>query len=281
MNGSSKGASKRVSACFLVGASFAFVGAATPTAAAASDLPRFEIRVGATFFDADASFETTRTSEPALAFSVDDLGIDDGGARLFASGVWRITDRWLVQVDTFGFDGRGSRAGTVEAAIGNQIVEAEVVLDGQLDLDLYVLNVGYRLIARNGIEAGVGAGVHYVKLDYGLTAATLPEHGGVEFASFRSSDEFPAPNIYAWASWRFDGSFRGDLKAGWLAVESGNFDGRIYFARASLQYGFTDYFGIGVGYWLTDFDVDRESSNRLDNYNVRLRGPQLYLNFAF
>jgi hypothetical protein len=266
----------------LVGAVLASCLATSADAdAAASDRPQIEIRAGATFFDADASLAAVRQGVPSLGFSVDDLGIDDGGARFFASAIWRVTDRWMVQFDTFGFDSRGGRTGTLEVAIGDLLVESDVVLEGSLDLDLYALNVGYRLIDRGGFEAGVGVGFHYVSLDYGVTASTLPEQGAEELAALEGSDDFPAPNLYGWASWRFDGNLRGDLTAGWLSVETGDFDGRIYFLRASMQYGFSEYVAIGAGYWITDFDVDRETSARVDNYDVRLRGPQLYLNLAF
>jgi hypothetical protein len=144
-----------------------------------------------------------------------------------------------------------------------------------------VLNVGYRLIEHQGFQAGLGAGVHYVSLDYGLTAAALPEQDGRELAAVEGSDRFPAPNLYGWAGWRLTERLRGMLKAGWLGVSSGDLDGRIYFVRTSLQYHLTDRIGIGAGYWLTDFDVDRQSSTRLDEYHVRLRGPELHLSFMF
>jgi hypothetical protein len=281
MNALPGGAARRSSAFRLAAASFAFCIAADAAASGPDRPRRVELRAGATFFDADASFETVRAEVPSLGFSVDDLGIDSNGARFFASGIWRVTDRWVVQFDTFGFDNRGGRVDTLEIAVGGMTVATEVALAGSLDLDLYALNVGFRLIEHGGFEAGLGAGAHYVSLDYRATAAAPFEQGGEELASLRGSDEFPAPNPYGWASWWFTGNVRGDLKAGWLSIDSGDFDGRIYFLRTSLQYRLTDHFGIGAGYWVTDFNVDRQSSTRVDTYDVRLRGPQLYLNVAF
>jgi hypothetical protein len=242
--------------------------------------PRFEVQVGATFFDADAAFETARLERPRVGFDLDDAGIDGGDPRLFVSGIWRLTDRWVLRFDTFGFDDRGAREGRVQATLGGAELDLEVEFQGSLKLDLYVLNLGYRLVARDGIEAGVGAGLHYVALDYDA-AVVAPDLGGAELLALRGSDDFPAPNVYGWAGWQFTERFRGDLKLGWLAVESGDFDGRIYFGRAVLDFGITERFGVGIGYWVTDFNVDRDSPRRVDTYDVRLSGPQVHLRVSF
>jgi hypothetical protein len=256
------------------------VAAAASGTALAADRPRFELQAGATFFAADAGFETQLVDAPAVGFDFDDLGIDGGGPRFFASGIWRLTDRWMLRFDTFGFDDRGARDGRLQIDVGGIDLEVGVTLEGALELDLYVLNLGYRLFERDGFEIGVGAGVHYVSLDYRAAATLAPELGG-EVLAARGSDDFPAPNLYGWAGWQLTDRVRGDLKAGWLAIDSGDLDGRIYFGRAVLDYGITERFGIGVGYWVTDFDVDRDSRRRVDTYDVRLVGPQIHFRVAF
>ncbi|MFU8817548.1 MAG: hypothetical protein ACNA7W_19555 [Pseudomonadales bacterium] len=252
---------------------------AWPAAAAAEQ--GFELHAGATFFDADAGFTSLRADRPAVGFDLDQLGIERGSGRFFASLSWYLTERWVLQLDTFGFDNDGGRPGELAVDLGGRTITTDVALDGWLEVDLYALNVGYRLHQAGGFELGAGVGVHYVDLDYGLAATLAGDPPGTEVLSTRSTDRFPAPNLYGWAGYRFNERLRVGLKAGWLDVDYDDLDGRIAFVRSSVQYDFSRRFGIGAGYWVTDFDVDRQRGNRFDSYDVRLHGPQLYLKTAF
>jgi hypothetical protein len=246
---------------------------------AMADTRRFEVQAGATFFSADASFASVRGGRPAIGVDLDELGIGSSGGRFFASASWHVSDRWVLQFDTFGFDNDGRRLRQVEVGVGDLVIGTEALLEGWLELDLYVLNLGYRLHRAGGFEAGAGAGVHFIDLNYGLSA-TL-DGDAAEMLGVGSSDRFPAPNLYGWAGYRFNDRLQMNLKSGWLSVSYGDYDGGIWFVRSALQYRLGEHVGLGAGYWLTDFDVDRQTDRRSDSYEVRLRGPFVYLKATF
>ena len=105
------------------------------------------------------------------------LGIDDDDRNLFAAATWNIGERWVLRLDAFGFHNDGSRVANRDFEYGDTVVNIGANVDGKLDLDIYMLNLGYRFVDRERWELGAGLGAHYISLDYRF-GATVNAQGG-------------------------------------------------------------------------------------------------------
>jgi hypothetical protein len=241
------------------------------------------LRAGYLFFSADGSFARWKEGGVPVYVDLDTVGINDDDQNLFAGVTWNIGDRWALRLDAFGFHNDGTRVANVDFEYGDTAVSIGSRVDGKLDLDIYMLNLGYRFIDRDRWEFGAGAGVHYISLDYGFRTSVEVQGApvGRPLVEERSDERFPVPNVYTWSSYRFTEQLRLALDGGWLSANYGDYDGQIYFVRAALEYDFSNHLGVGAGYWHTDFDVDRDTGTKLESYNVKLPGPQFYLKARF
>ncbi len=249
---------------------------------AADGRDTFSLRAGLLSWSADGSFASWRDGRIPIYVDLDTLGIDEDDRNLFAAATWNIGDRWVLRLDAFGFHNDGGRVANRDFEYDDTVVNVGASVEGKLDIEIYMLNLGYRFIDRENWELGAGIGAHYISLDYGFRARVFTSGGlDVALAEEDSTEKFPVPNIYAWGGYRLSDRLQVIVDGGWLSANYGDYDGRIYFVRAALEYDFSDHFGIGGGYWITDFDVDRESGTKNESYNVKLPGPQIYLKARF
>lgn len=247
-------------------------------ATGADSRERFNLQAGALFFDADGDFSSVREGWPTFSVSLDDIGIDTKDESFIGSFTWNMGDRWVLRFDTFGFDSSGSRTSTRDFTYDDTTVTIGTSLEGGVDLEIYMLNIGYRIIDTDRWDVGAGLGAHYIRLDFGFEA-TLSANGDnvTVIGEEETKEEFPVPNLYAWTNYRVNDRLALTLSGGWLSANYDNYDGELYFLRTALELGITDRFGMGAGYWISNFDVERETSRRTERYDVDLPGPYAYL----
>jgi hypothetical protein len=253
-----------------------------PLVSANDSRDTFSVRAGLLAWSADGSFASWNDGKRPVYVDLDTLGIDDADRNLFAAATWNIGERWSLRFDAFGFHNDGGRVANRDFEYDDTVVNVGASVEGKLDINIYMLNLGYRFIDRERWELGAGLGAHYVSLDYGFRARVITS-GGIELAPLQedSKEQFPVPNVYVWGGYRLSDQLLAIFDGGWLSANYGDYDGRIYFFRVALEYDFTDHFGVGGGYWKTDFDVDRETGTKNESYNVELPGPQIYLKARF
>ena len=242
---------------------------AGPLAFADDRRETFALRAGLLFFTAEGSFASVKEGGRPIYVDLDTVGINDDDRNLFASAIWNIADRWVLRLDAFGFHNDGARVADRDFQFDETVVSKGARVEGELDLEIYMMNFGYRFIDRERWELGAGLGVHYISLDYAFRAGVgTPGGSGVTLVEGGSKE-------------RLTDKLGLTLDGGYLSANYGDYEGRIYFMRGALEYDFSDHFGVGAGYWKTDFDVDRDTGKKFESYNVNLPGPQIYLKARF
>lgn len=277
-----RGTSSRISTISPLAIALIFTALWTATVSAAESRERFSLQAGALFFDVDGDFSSVRDGRPNFSVSLDDVGIDTKDESFIGSLTWNMGNRWVLRFDTFGFDSSGTRTSARDFVYDDTTVTVGMQLQGGLDLEIYMLNLGYRFIDTDRWDVGAGLGAHYIRLDFGFEA-TLSANGDnvVVVGEAETKEQFPVPNLYAWTNYRFSDRLELTVSGGWLSAKYDNYDGELYFLRSALEFGVTDRFGIGAGYWISDFDVERERSKSTERYDVDLPGPYAYLFLKF
>ena len=60
-----------------------------------------------------------------------------------------------------------------------------------------------------------------------------------------------------------------------------DYEGSLIFANAFLEYWPFKYAGFGAGYRYLAADVESDPGNKIEEYDVTLPGPLLYVTFGF
>ena len=68
---------------------------------------------------------------------------------------------------------------------------------------------------------------------------------------------------------------------GWMSLSYGDFDGKLMFANAFLEYWPFKYAGFGAGYRYVEADINYESGKKEEDYDVKLPGPVFYVTLGF
>ena len=64
-------------------------------------------------------------------------------------------------------------------------------------------------------------------------------------------------------------------------MKYGDWDGTLLFANAFLEYWPLKYAGIGAGYRYLKADIEYDPGDKVEEYDVTLPGPVLYVIFGF
>jgi len=154
-------------------------------------------------WSAVGSFASWKDGSVPVYVDLDTLVIDDGEHNLFAAASLNIGDRWVLRLDAFGFHNDGGRVANRDFEYDDTVANFGASVEGKLDIDIYMLNLGYRFIDRENWGLGAGIGAHYVSLDYGFRAR-ISTSGGTDLTLVQedSTEKFPVPNIYAWGGYR-------------------------------------------------------------------------------
>ena len=95
---------------------------------------RFQIVGGGFFASSDPSFRLDRSdSDLGTKVSGSDLGLDEDVTVPFAGLRWRISDRWRLEAQVFGFDESGSRFTSESIEWGNLEFDAETLVNSYAD----------------------------------------------------------------------------------------------------------------------------------------------------
>lgn len=131
---------------------------------------RFQIVGGGFFSSSVPSFRLDRTDDDlGTNISGSDLGIDEDVTVPFAGLRWRISDRWRLEAQVFGFDESGSRFTSERIEWGDLEFDAATLVNSDADTTIGRGLIGYSFLKNDQLELGAGVGLHYMSFDVRLS----------------------------------------------------------------------------------------------------------------
>jgi hypothetical protein len=239
---------------------------------------RFTVYGGAQFYNIDGEFTNTVEGQPDVSVDVDDLGLDDDQIAPVAGVISHWWNRRLtVRFDYFGYHDDAKAKADFSFDWDGDPIPVNADLDSNLDLDIYALNISYNFIRSDRAQVGVGLGVHLADVDIGLTGSV----NGVTVASGDADVLAPLPNFYLSGAYAFTDKILARAGAGGFSMSYGDWDGRLLFVNAFLEYWPWQHVGFGAGYRYVDAKVDYEPGHKKEEYEFRLPGPIAYIAIGF
>ena len=239
---------------------------------------RLTLYGGAQFYQAEGKFKYVREGQPDVGVDLDDLGLSEDEISPVVGAIAHFWNRRLtLRFDYFGYHDDANATAEFEFDWDGQTIPVNSALDSNLDIDMYVINLGYNFIRTDRAKLGVGLGIHAADLDVGITG-TL---NGVTVASGHAEVLAPLPNIYLQGAYAFTENFMARGTAGGFSLSYGDWDGSMYFIAAYLEYWPWKHVGFGAGYRYIDVDVDYDPGHKTETYDFALPGPLVYLAVGF
>ncbi len=238
--------------------------------------------IGAAYQEADAEVRASVASLPEVGLDLDDLGMEDSDTSWAIEYRWRFAERWVLSGMAYTFDESGQRTANRDFNFDGNEYSAGAVIDTELGLDTYIVNLLYQVYKGDSTELLLGGGLHAFDLDTSIEGRAFV--GDLNGASGASSSELlaPLPNLRAQAFFTFSDRWSGSLSLGWLSANYGDYDGSFIYAHPRLAYQLGEHWAATLGYQYVNIDLTQEKSSRRElALDATFTGPTVYLHYRF
>jgi len=242
---------------------------------------RFVVYGGAQRYEAKGDFSSTREGRRKVTIDLNDLGLDEDETSPILGLRYKISKRWTFRFDYFGYHEEERRSADFRFNFDDLNVPVGARLDTDLDLDIYVANISYDIIHTPKARLGAGIGAHVADIDLEITAKLRLGERDVPLGDGDEELLAPLPNLYAYGSYLLEDNLLIRVGGGWISLSYEDYDGELIFASAFLEYWPFRHAGFGLGYRYVEADIEYDPGNKVEEYDVQLPGPMVYVVFGF
>jgi hypothetical protein len=246
---------------------------AIPTHPALTD--RFTIELGA-FYSRSTTEASLGPSSGGTGVTVnfeDTLGLEDRNWVGIGGFLWRISERWRLEVDYFQLGRDATRTLAAEVTWGDQTFPAGQTVNSSYDFSDIRVSGGYSFFKRRDKEVGVGFGVHVAKIE-----ASLQSTGGVAEASDVTAP-LPVLNLYGAFALTSEWALR--FRIDWLSLNYDIYSGDIRNTTIDVLYRPFRNVGFGVGMRNLGLNVEIDDPEWHGKARTVYAGPVVFMSVGF
>ena len=245
---------------------------------------RFTLKGGIIHHSVSGDFSSQKDEKSSKHVDLDDLGLDESVNPPIADARLRLGKRLSLNMGYFGYHEDAKQRSQFDYEFGDIVIPFGAITDTEIDLDVYFANLGFSVYSSADTEVGLGIGVHGADFSLEISAETDPGDKPIPpvfIGEEREDFLAPLPNLYFFASRALRDNLLLHLSGGWMSLTYGDYDGNLYFARATLDYRVKKHFGIGAGYSYYNVNVEYDPDHKTETYDVEFSGPMIYLILGF
>ena len=243
-------------------------------------LDRWTLKLGGylTGLDTKIRLDSPTGGEGTTVSLEDDLGFDSSASvPRFRLGVI-LGQRHEISGGYYKTDRDSTVTLQEEIEWGDEVFPIDVNLTGFYNTEFIDLAYTYWFYSSEDTSLGITGGLVYVTLGSGLSVALTGPGVGVEEDI---STDGPVPqlgfSINQYLGKRF--VLFGNL--GYVAFSLDDWDGSVASARLAIEHRTWNYFGFGLGYGYTDYDIDTLSADFLGKWQYNISGFEIYARAAW
>ena len=231
---------------------------------------------------------------PGPPISIEDqLGVEDSAETAWGGVQWRISQRNMLEFETFSLNRDGGVSGTFspEIQVGDTFIESGAIATS-FDNSVSRVTYGFSVKRSERSDLQLMAGLHIANIGVGLqlsgnvcdptTVPTTPT--GCPAATTGAEQESvtaPLPHFGVGYAYAFSPSVALRLKALAFAIEIDSIDGSILEADADLTWQPTRHFGAGIGVRYFNTNVKSTGSDLNGEFDYEYVGPVVYIQATF
>jgi hypothetical protein len=244
---------------------------------------RFTLKGGIVHHSVSGNFSSGKDGNDSQHVDLDDLGLDESVNTPVIEARLRLGKRITMNSGYFGYHEDAKQRSKFDYDFGDITIPVNAMTDSEIDLDIYYINFGYSVYSSANTEVGMGIGIHGADFSLDLSAQTDPGPPIPPVSLGEEREDFlaPLPNLYFFASRALRDNMLLHLSGGWMSLTYDDYDGDLYFFKATLDYRFKKNFGIGGGYSYFKVDVEYDPDHKTETYDLEFSGPMVYLILGF
>ena len=238
-------------------------------------------------FIADASTEAAIGSGRFLGATIrveDDLGLKEDSSTFRAEGFYRFNPRHGLDIGFWSLSRDGQRTIDEEFEFQDKIIQVGADIASEFDTSYFRLAYKYSMVNTDRAEAGITAGFSTYNFRLALQGdISFVDPNGVLITNLDSVTErivAPVPTIGFFLNYAMRPRLLFKLKADFLNLEAGDFEGRLLDTTFGVEWYFSRHVGVGLLSNSTSIEVKDRSENPW-SVDYRQRGWVGYFTFVF
>lgn len=244
-------------------------------------IDRYLIYGGLMYYDVDGTFSSTKKGRRKVELDMDDLGLDQTEWAYTFGAKINITKRLVLSLDYFGYHQDATRKADFAFNYEDAVIDVGARVDSNLDMDVYVVNLGYALVHTDRVRFGLGFGAHVADLSLKISGKVRVNEEEIELGEGSEQVLAPAPDLYAFGAIALTDRLALRVSGGWMSLSYQDYSGSLLFANALLEYWPFKHVGIGGGYRYLHADIEYETDDKKEEYDITFPGPIVYLIVGF
>lgn len=179
-------------------------------------------------------------------------------------GYWRFAKKHRLAFGYYSLDRDASKSLERDFHFDGKDWTVGALVETDLSLDFYQINYQYSFIQGEKWEIAGSLGGYWVKAKLDMFASASVNDQSIVGQRTSESVEGPLPLIGLVFDYYITPKWLATVKGGYFQLKIDELDGRLMNLGASVEYQFTKYFGLGLGYDGFWANVTSDSSDDID-----------------
>jgi hypothetical protein len=243
-------------------------------------LDRWTLRVGGylTGLDTKVRLDSPTGGEGTTVSLEDDLGFSNSESLPRFRLAVILGQRHEISGGYYKTDRDSSVTLQKEIEWGDEVFPIDVTVTGFYNTEFIDLAYTYWFYSSEKTSLGIRGGLVFVTLGSGIgIQGTGPGIGGEEDIS----TDIPVPQLGFGLNQYLGARFVLTGGLGYIAFNLDDWEGSVASAKLAIEHRTWNYFGFGVGYGYTDYDIDTLSTKFLGKWQYNISGFEIYARAAW
>lgn len=201
------------------------------------------------------------------------LGLDERNLSAVGGFLWRMSDRWRLEVDYFSLNRSATRTLASDFTWGDVTFTAGSTVNSSYDFSDIRVSAGYSFFKRRDKELGIGFGLHVAGID-----ASIQASGGTAESSDVTA---PLPVLNLYGAFALTNEWAVRFRLDWLSLNYDIYSGDL--RNTSIDVLYQPFRNVGFGLGVRSFILDVEIDD--DKWRGRARtvftGPTAFMSVNF
>jgi len=236
---------------------------------------RFNFEFGA-YFSRSSTSASLGPSSGGIGVVVDfenTLGLEDRNVSAIGAILWRMSERWRLEVDYFSLNRNATRTLAADITWGDQTFTAGSTVNSSYDFSDIRVGVGYSFFKRRDKELGVGAGLHISGIKTSIESAGF----GAESTDVLA----PLPVLSLYGAFALTNQWAVRMRMDWLSLNYDIYSGD--FRNTAIDVLYQPFRNVGFGLGLRSYMLDVEIDDTQWHGRARtvFTGPAAFVTVSF
>jgi hypothetical protein len=201
------------------------------------------------------------------------LGLEERNLSAIGGFLWRITDRWRLEVDYFSLNRDATRMLATDVTWGNQTFTAGSTVNSKYDFSDIRVSGGYSFFKRRDKELAIGAGLHVA----GIKTSLQSSGAGAEARDVTA----PLPVLNFYGAFALTNEWAVRMRMDWLSLNYDIYSGDLRSTAIDVLYRPFRSVGFGLGARTFVLDVEIDDPKWRGRARTSYTGPTAFVTVSF